>query len=296
MTRELILLLLLLPAASFAQSTRPVKLVEDAPILPPSETGTVSGVVSPAAGIRTLSAICRDTGKTYKPRSFEPKSGQFSFADLPGDSAYDVQVVAIDGRTYEGIDLDTHDPRMLRLAQMRRQQLGLPQDEQPHEFRQEDADALLKYVKDLCQKDFMDQGRVLYVQGHGSRATMLVELMRTRDFYDSAGKIIWRTELWYFEYQHGGWERMANQERVLHRKRIAPEDWKKIHIEYWPDLTARIDSQGNSAQVKFTIPEKPDPSRGRPANSDHDIPAQPHVSGLAGSTSRPAATQPEPGK
>jgi hypothetical protein len=119
---------------------------------------------------------------------------------------------------------------------------------------------------------------------------MLVELMRTREFYQSAGKVIWRVELWYFEYQHGGWERLPNTERVLHRQRIDPEDWRKIDLEYYPELTVRISPAGSSPQIKFTIPDKPDPSRGRPAGTAPDIPAEPHVLGLQ--TKPPVATHP----
>ena len=106
---------------------------------------------------------------------------------------------------------------------------------------------------------------------------MLVELMRTKEFYSSAGKIIWRVELWYFEYNHGGWERMANQERVLRRERIDPAQWKKIDLEFYPQLTARVEADGSSKPVEFKIPEKPDPSCGRPANTAPELKTDPHI-------------------
>ena len=46
----------------------------------------------------------------------------------------------------------------------------------------------MNYVTKL--EDFMEERRVLYIQPHGQRATMLIELMRTQEFYSSAGKVI----------------------------------------------------------------------------------------------------------
>jgi hypothetical protein len=183
---------------------------------------------------------------------------------------------------------------MLRLMAARREQLELP-PEAPHDFSPDDVKALLTFVGDL--KDFMEIRRPLYVRGHGRRATMLLELMRTRQFYASKGEVIWRVELWYFENQYGGWEKLANQEVVLRRERITPGDWRRIDVAYYPELSAHVAADGTSKPIKFTLPPKTDASRGRPAGTAPELKTVPHVSGLdvkpPAPTTRPAAEKAE---
>ena len=166
---------------------------------------------------------------------------------------------------------------MERLAQARRAELKMAPDRQ-HAFTSDDAGALLKFVTDL--QDFMEIRRPLYIEGHGRHATMLVELMRTREFYSSGEALVWRVELWYFQENYGAWERVPNQEVVLERKRITPKEWKKIDLEYYPELSAHVDRQGMAGPIEFVIPQAPDPSTGRPAGSEPELKSAAHVLGL----------------
>ena len=267
----------------FGVFSQTVKLVDDPPVVPKPKPGKLTGRITPAGKIGTLKALSRVTGKTYLPASLDKNTGEFVFTDLPGDAVYDVCVTTRDGRQIEGIDLEFVDARLGRLAELRRKQLGLPRKKKP-DFTRRDAEAILKFAADW--KDFMDFRRVLYIRGHGDRATVLVELMRTREFYNSrehgaeTGDLVWRIELWYMEKRGGGWERIPNVERVLRRLRAKPSEWRKIDVEYYPALTGRIDAGGKSQPVKFRIPEKPDPSRGRAAGTKIDIKTKPHVLGV----------------
>ena len=252
-------------------------LTEDPPPASKPQNGDVTGTITPTENIKSLQAVSRVSGKSYACDSYDRTTGKFLFKALPGDARYDVCVALKDGREVQGIDLDFADRRLLALADLRRKELGLPV-EPPHSFVQQDTKALLDYVTKL--EDFMELRRPLYIQAHGGRATMLVELMRTREFYSSAGKIVWRIELWYFEYQHGGWERVPNQERVLHRERVDQALWKKIDFEFYPELSAFVTADGKSRPIDFKLPEKPDPSRGRTANTEPELKTQPHVLGL----------------
>ena len=254
-----------------------VELVEDPPPIAKPTPGDLTGTIAPAAKVARVEAVSRTSKQTFQPKSFEKATGKFLFKDLPGDADYDVRVVTTDGRTIEGIDLTWMEARMLRLAELRRKQLGLP-PERDHPFTMGDADALLKWVDDW--KDFMEQKRVLYVQGHGQRATVLVELMRTREFYAAQGALVWRVELWYMKNEFGGWDRIANSERVLHRERISPAEWRKIDVEYRPELSVHIDERGQSRPLRYTLPEKGDLSRGRLRSTDPDAKTKPHVRGL----------------
>ncbi|HDZ21137.1 MAG TPA: hypothetical protein ENH80_14795 [Phycisphaerae bacterium] len=262
-----------------------VDLTEDQPTIPAPTAGDVTGTITPAEQVQGVSLVSRQSGRAYQPSHFDPATGTFRFADLPGDAAYDLVIVG-KGRIIEGVDLSFVDARLLRMAATRREQLGMA-PEPGREFTQADADWLLKFIAEM--KDFMDTRRVLYIQGHGRRATMLVELLRTREFHADGGDIIWRVELWYFEYQAGGWQRVANQDRVLHRFRGPVDDWRKIAHEFRPELSVFVDADGSSQPLTFTIPDKIDPSRGRPANTAPALTTQPHILGLDQPTSQPDA-------
>ena len=254
-----------------------VELTEDEPTIPPPTPGNITGTISPAELIQSLSLVSRVTGESHEPAAFDADSGEFAFEDLPGDAAYDLIIETTDGRTFEGIDLSFVDARLLRMAATRREELGLPAEaERP--FTQADADALVAFVDEV--EGFMDTHRVLYVGGHGRRATVLLELMRTADFHADEGHVIWRVELWYFEYATGAWQAVANQARVIRRFRGPPADWQQLAVEFRPDLSVFIDAEGHSDVLAFEIPEGIFPPRGRPANSRPQLDTQPHILGI----------------
>ena len=247
------------------------------PPIPPPKPGRIAGAIRPGQNVRALQLVSRQTGKTYHTDQRDSVTGEFISEDLPGDAAYDLVIELADGRRIEGVDLSFVDARLLRLAAARRKQLGLP-PEPGRPFTQNDADTLLAFVADMT--DFMDTRRVLYLQGHGKRVTMLVELLRTREFVASKGDVIWRVELWYFENHGGGWQRVRNQRRVITRFRGPADEWRKLAVEYRPTLSVQIDSKGRSAFVDFNMPETIDPTRGRPAGSEFVLETKPHVLGF----------------
>ena len=266
------------------------EISDDPPVATRPAAGDVTGRISPAAKLAGVYARSRATGRRYKPDAFDPKTGRFAFRGLGGDATYDVGVVTTGGARLEGIDLSWHEARMLRLAALRRRQLKMP-PERRRDFTEADVAELLKYVRDL--RDFTDVRRALYVRGHGRRATMLVEVMRTRDFYAKRGsELIWRTELWYFQNQYGGWERAANVERVLERRRIGEPQWRKITLVYYPALSAYVDEKGKSTPVAFEIPAPLDGARGRIAGTEPKQNTRPIVSGVTpaggATTTKPA--------
>ena len=272
-----------------------VKLVDDPPPVKPPKSGGIEGKISSQTRIVSLHAVSRVTKKKYQPYSFSKKTGSFTFTKLPGDATYDLCLRLADGREIEGIDLNFVDARLLKLAAERRKQLGLPPD-RSRKFVQADVDQLLAYARDM--EDFMEDRRVIYVKGHGRRATMLIELMRLRSFVAASGaarpgKIIWRVELWYFLEQRGGWERIANQERMLRRIEDTPANWSRTHIEYYPKLSVYIDAAGQAEPVDFQVPAKPDPTRGRAAKTDPKMKSKSYILGLDVKATTHPATQPE---
>ena len=270
----------------------PVRLTEDKPLVARPKAGPIRGQIVSATPISDLQAVSRVSGKKYKPARFDRKTGRFLFPALPGDARYDLCFRAGLRREIEGIDLDFVDQRMLRLLALRREQLDLPPG-RAHRFDRQDVASLLAYVKEM--KEFMEQRRVLYIRGKGTRATLLVELMRTRDFYDSgASQYVWRVELWYFIHQFGGWDKLPNQERVLRRVRTTKGKWAAIGVEYYPSLSAYVSPEGACKPVTFRLPDKPDLSRGRVAATVPDVRTAPHIFGLP--PRRTPATAPGAGR
>ncbi len=271
-------------------TTAPAPLQADRPTVPAPKAGSVSGTISPAERLAEFRLVSRATGQSYRPAKWNDRTGAFTFADLPGDSRYDVVVRTKTGRRLEGIDLDFVDARLLRLAAARRKQLGLP-DPPGHRFSQADAKALMDVA--AKQTGFMDLRRPLAIAGHGRRATMLVETMRTRDFHAGKGQVVWRTELWYFQWFHGGWQRLNDQEVVLERFRGSPADWRKIDVAYLPAWSVYVDTAGRSVELELTVPPQTSPATGRPAGTDPQLPARPVVVGIdVTATTQPTASAP----
>jgi hypothetical protein len=53
----------------------------------------------------------------------------------------------------------------------------------------------------------------------------LTRLIRDTNFHaDKGGEVIWRIELWYFQFHYGGWEKIGQVNRVLRRERFGSAD------------------------------------------------------------------------
>ncbi len=277
---------LTLPVCVLAVWLVAAELTEDPPPLPKPKSGDITGVIAPAEMLENVQLISRATGETFKPAELDTLTGEFAFKDLVGDATYDICIETTNGGAIEGIDLEFTDARLLRMAAVRREQLGLPA-ERTHDFSEADAEQLVKYVADV--DDFLDIRRPIYIQGHGRRATMLVEGIRRRQYHaQKPDEIIWRIELWYFEFNAGGWQRVANQNRVLRRERTKLDDWRKISVEYYPQLSVFVSAEGKSEPVKFKIPDKADPARGRPAGTDPKLNTKPFILGVTAKTATTA--------
>ncbi len=231
------------------------RLIEDPPSVPVPVAGDVTGVVVPASKVAKLTAVSRVTGKRYEPAAFDRQSGRFRFAALAGDASYDVCIVTGDGRRIEGIDLSWFEARAQRLAAIRRKQLGLP-DPPRHVFSAADADELRRFIAN--RKDFSGTNRPLAIGGLGPQAVMLVERVRTTPFHGGAkNERIWRTDLFYFTYDAGGWQMLPNARRLVERAHFTPAAWKKFSIRYDPALSVYVAPDGKAKPLRYTIAEKP---------------------------------------
>ena len=124
------------------------------------------------------------------------------------------------------------------------------------ELTADDKKWLEDFVKDVPA--FMDKARVLHMAADHKHATLLVELMRTREFHsDKGGELIYRVELWYFENLFGGWAKDNNTEKVLARVRGKPETFER-NWQFLPSLGGIVAGE----KVEVTLPEKADARNG----------------------------------
>jgi len=87
------------------------------------------------------------------------------------------------------------------------------------------ADDDRKAIQEICTvPSFYDRCEILLLQGDADRAVGLMQLVRDRDFHAGKGEVIWRAELWYFEFQNGGWAKVSQQNKVLDRQRFATRE------------------------------------------------------------------------
>ena len=176
---------------------------------------------------------------------------------------------------------------MLRLAAKRRKELAVPAP-RARAFTRADADALVKFVAD--REDFSDVNRPLYIRGDGGRAVMLVERIRTREFHAAkAGEMVWRTDLWYFTFDAGGWQLVGNTERLVERHRLLADAWSRFTVVYEAALSAHVDEHGKSQPIAYSLGEPLNPATGRIAGRPIAEAAKPIILGLPTTHTRPAS-------
>lgn len=123
-----------------------------------------------------------------------------------------VEVTAKDGTRLLGVDMAWYAP--------------VPAAAKAGELSEDDR----KSIQEICTvPSFYDRCEILLLQGDADRAVGLMQLVRDRDFHAGKGEVIWRAELWYFEFQNGGWAKVSQQNRVLDRQRFTS---REKYLEY----------------------------------------------------------------
>ena len=128
-----------------------------------------------------------------------------TFAGLDAKSSYDIAIDLAGGIELQGVNLGWHSSE--------------PPEKNAGPLTDDDVEEIRAIVQDV--RGFFNRNRILLTQGTHDRVTSLVELVRDKAFHaDRGGEIIWHIELWYFKFQNGGWEKAAQQNRVLKRQRF----------------------------------------------------------------------------
>jgi hypothetical protein len=225
-------------------------------------------LILPLLGLLCVTSFSHAAGVTLKvelPADVKPKSGtsvatamklqtpgkvapaSVVFENLLPDTTYDVRLDLPDGTVLQGVDLGWYIP----------EEAAKP-DAGPLE--DDDRKEIATIVGGL--QPFMNHAAILQLRGDHDRATALCEFSRDKGFVnDKGGEIIWRVELWYFKYQAGGWEAVAQVNKILRRERFKTRESYKATAEklkWVPELGGiRVTADKSPLTIKLTpIAEK----------------------------------------
>jgi hypothetical protein len=158
-----------------------------------------------------------------------------AFENLTPDASYDVRLDLANGDVIQGANLGWYDEE--------------PAKTDAGELTDDDRAAIKEIIG---VPSFYNKSDILAVRGDHSRATVLVQLVRDKDFYNGKGEVIWRVELWYFEEDFGGWEKVAQQNQILRRQRFKTHDAYQsavARLKWAPELGGILISRDQPRRV-----------------------------------------------
>ena len=164
------------------------------------------------------------------------------FSDLLPGSVYDLSIEEKSGTLLCGVDMSWCD--------------DTPADPQAEALGDDDREAIRAIVQDI--KSFANKSKILRLEGTHDRAVALLDLTRDNGFHSDKGdEVIWRVEVWFFQWENGGWERVPNQSRLLRRERFASHaDLTKEfeRIRWIPSLGGvKIPKSGNAPTITVNM-------------------------------------------
>jgi hypothetical protein len=255
MYRILLLLPLLALGAEPTQSRPAGPVPEKDPV---AKLGSISGSITPAAVVQRLWAVDRNLDLVYH-AEFDRRTGAFKIGNLlPG--RYDLVLETTRGR-FEGADMTYRESELEELARQEEEKQGIAR-EKPGPMTEADRKWLTDHV--FAVKRFEDYRKIDAIEGTDKRATLLVELLRRREFHNMKGReVTWCVKLWYFRKQYGGWEHVPNTDVVLARRRMKAADFAGLRHAFTTALGGiRVDKQGRSKPVRFEVPADARTDRG----------------------------------
>ena len=226
-------------------------------------TASLSGTIVSKSRITRVAAVDREWADVLKTSEQNPKDPFLYEGTVNDKGEYRIDKL-IGGRTYDLILWTTAaDGTITRWegATMEYHRLITPSTA----ATDADRKAIEALIKDPPQ--FYDKVRPLRIAADHQHATVLVELMRTRELVANAGEVIYRVELWYFENLFGGWAKDNNTERVLARFRGQPADLSK-NWQFLPQLGGLVAGGTTTTRAPttqpepITLPDAPDARRG----------------------------------
>jgi hypothetical protein len=168
------------------------------------------------------------------------KNQTITFANPTPGSAYEAMLTLKDGTVLQGVDMGWYS--------------RVPDKADAEPLTDDDRDQMKAVFTAGAQ--FFNVQEATLIKGNHNRAVMLVRLERANFHSDTGDEIIWRPELWYFQNEHGGWEKVLQTDRVLRRERFAThKDYHDVvdHLKWVPELGG-LKSTPKTPDVKITLP------------------------------------------
>lgn len=181
-------------------------------------------------------AVSKNQGTDWVfPGEIDRATGKFHVPHVPVGHTYDLIAFAGKAR-WEGVNMRYYRPV----------QPGPP-------MTRGDLKQLVTFIEKIQR--FTNYNRPLWIAGDHNHATMVVEQLRTNNFYSGHhGSIIFRVAVWYFERYYAGWQKVSNLGKVMTRWR-GPADQITNPWQYLPDLGGiHVSQAGKFKPVDVALP------------------------------------------
>jgi hypothetical protein len=191
-------------------------------------------------GIHVKSATASTTGtKTEIPGQMNGST--VTFPDVLPQTAYDVKLTLTDGTILPGVNLSWYDPE--------------PAKPDAGDLDDDDKQQITAILTQVLS--FYNKNEMLFLQGDHDRAVGLVQLVRDKAFHSDRGdEVIWHIELWYFKNQHGGWEKVQQENKILRRERYTThQEYQDVidHLRWLPQLGG-LKVPKDQKEISVTLP------------------------------------------
>lgn len=196
----------------------------------PLQAGSITGAIPAGKPLSKVVAVDRQSGKKFTGTVIGATS-RFVIDDVPlgtYDLVFDFGEARVEGVNFQVPASDY-------------------EEEQP--LSDEDVAAIKEKI--LGMNKFEDQIEILSIQGNIQHAVILLNKLRTKEFYAAKpGEIIWRAEVWHFERPEETWLKVQDEMFiVLYRERIPRSEYDRKSVTFDPrygglqvtDSTPRLD-------------------------------------------------------
>jgi hypothetical protein len=183
-----------------------------------------------------------------------------TFADPTPGLAYEAKLTLKDGTILRGVDMNWYS--------------RVPDKANAQALTDDDRQQMTAVFSAGAQ--FFNVQECTLLKGNHNRAVMLVRCERNSKFHSDKGdEIIWRPELWYFQNEHGGWEKVLQTDRVMERERFATQAEYHAVVDKWkwvpelgglkvtpktPDLKVTLPPNAGVAAISAAVPPSTQPA------------------------------------
>lgn len=204
-----------------------------------AHAATITGVINQPKAVTSVVAVDRQSSKRF-PGKIDAATGKFTVDGLPGDAVYDC-IIDYGKARLEGVNFK------------------VPRSDYEEEQPLSDEDIATIKTKVLSMNKFEDKVEIMAIRGNIQHASILLNKLRTKPFYDSKpGQIVWRAELWHFERPDETWLKVQDEMFiVLYRERIQASEYEAKSITFDPALGGieLADANAKADIGKIVLPE-----------------------------------------